>query len=347
MILLLQGENEAVSAGQVAVELIGFLGSYALYGAVGARIIGPRLVGTGASAADGARARGAGTGVALIGAAGALLSLATIVIGAAQRAAERHVSVTAALGAGGSRMATQGVLLALALVGLLLASRRVAAGWYAAFVAVAGLAFQSAFSGKWAGLVNPIHVLAGGLWLGTLAVLVAVLFPVLLRGDATGYDLGVRPGGSRLDAIVRRFSRLALVSSATLGVTGVITAWRHLGSIDALWTSAYGWALDIKLLIVAAIVGFGFYNWRYVTPALSAGSGDARMVRSSRREVLLGLAVLIVTGVLVSLPAPAEQRHGGGHDGGHAGGPRSAAPGTPGPGANATPKAAAGDPDDH
>lgn len=331
--LLLQGGDEALSASHVGIELLGFLGSYALYGAVGARAVGPRLV---AAERGSERARGAGVGVALIGAGGVLLSLSTIFVGATQRAAERHMSIGAALGAGGSRLAVQAALLALALVGLVFASRRIAAGWYAAFVAVAGLALQNLTSGRWAALVNPLHVLAGGLWLGTLAVLVAVLFPVLLRGDAAGHEAGVRPGGSRLDAIVRRFSKLALVSSALLGITGVITAWRHLGAIDALWTSPYGWALDAKLAIVAAIVSIGFYNWRVATPALSAGTGDARLVRSSRREVMLGLAVLIVTAVLVSLPAPAEAHSKRG--------PRPAAPGTPGPSANTPAPAAAGGP---
>lgn len=333
---LLQGGDEALSVSHVGVELLGFLGSYALYGAVGARAVGPRLV---APERGNERARSAGVGVALVGAAGTLLSLSTVFIGATQRAAERHISLGAALSAGGSRLVIQAALLGLALVGLLLASRRVAAGWYAAFVAVAGLAFQNLASGRWAALVNPLHVLAGGLWLGTLAVLVALLFPVLLRGDAGGYEAGVRPGGSRLDALVRRFSRLALVSSALLGVTGVITAWRHLGALDALWTTPYGWALDVKLAIVAAIAGLGFYNWRYATPALSAGTGDARLLRSSRREVMLGLLTLVVTAVLVSLPAPAEEKREHG--------PRPAAPGTPGPSANTPAAAAAGGPVNH
>ena len=321
--------DDAVSFTHVGVELLGFLGSYALYGAVGARLVGPRLVGAERVAG---RRPNAGAGVAWIGAAGVLLSLSTILIGATQRAAERHISVGAAISAGGGRLATQGALLGLALLGLLAAGRRVGAGWYAAFAAVLGLTLQNVFARGLLAIVNPLHVLAGGLWLGTLAVLVALLFPVLMRGDAGGYEMGVRPGGSRIDALVRRFSRLALVSSALLGVTGLINAWRHLGAIDALWTSSYGWALLAKLAVVTVLVGFGFYNWRYATPGLSAGSGDARLVRASRREVLLGLVVLIVTAVLVSLPAPAEQKHNDG--GAPSAAPRPASPGTPGPSAN-------------
>lgn len=305
--------DDALDWAHVATQLVGFLGSYALYGAVGARVAAPRIAEWRGASSERVASWGAtgGRRVALIGIAGCVGQVASIVLAAAERAAEHHAPLSTAFTGPGSNLVSQLALVALALIGFLLARFRLRAGWWLAGAAALAIALRNfATSGKWAALVNPLHVLAGGLWLGTLAVLVVVLFPLLLRGDAVGRDPDVRPGGSRLDAVVRRFSKLALVSSALLGVTGVITAWRHLGALDALWTTSYGWALIVKLLIVAVIVGFGFYNWRFATPGLSAGSGDARLARASVREVSLGLVVLMVTAVLVSLPAPAEREKG-------------------------------------
>src|SRR5437016_358900 len=57
--------------------------------------------------------------------------------------------------------------------------------------------------------------------------------------------------------MVRHFSRLALWSSGLLVLTGVITAWRHLKYLAALWTTPYGWTLDAKLLVVLAVAALG------------------------------------------------------------------------------------------
>ena len=43
---------------------------------------------------------------------------------------------------------------------------------------------------------------------------------------------------------------------------GVITAWRHLKYLSALWTTPYGYALLLKLALVAAVFSLGAWNWR-------------------------------------------------------------------------------------
>ena len=43
---------------------------------------------------------------------------------------------------------------------------------------------------------------------------------------------------------------------------GVITAWRHLKYLSALWTTPSGYALLLKLALVAAMFSLGAWNWR-------------------------------------------------------------------------------------
>lgn len=297
--MIVQASEPLVQPSEVAIELVGFLGTFALYGAVGYRIAAGALH-------DGFPAlHGADRRAATLGAAGVLLSVVALLVGAAGQAAEHHQTLGAALAGAGGRALIQLALLAVALFGAVIARAGMRVGWWFAGAAVAALALRGIASGKWTSLVNPLHVLAGGFWLGTLAVLVIAAFPVLIRGDAA-----LAPG-SRLSPLIARFSRLALVSSGLLAVTGVITAWRHLKRVDALWTSPYGLVLCVKLVIVVAIVALGAYNWRVVTPALVDDAGDAQMVRSSRREVLLAVAILLVTAVLVSVPPPGRDPRGG------------------------------------
>ncbi|HEV2641836.1 MAG TPA: CopD family protein, partial [Candidatus Elarobacter sp.] len=105
-------------------------------------------------------------------------------------------------------------------------------------------------------------------------------------------------------ALVARFSPVALWAAAILGISGVITAWRHLKFVAALWTTPYGYALDIKLALVAIVLGLGAWNWRRMSPRLGAEAAAHEMRRSATAELTFAAIVLAVTAVLVSLPAP-------------------------------------------
>jgi copper transport protein len=240
-----------------------------------------------------------------VGLVGVLLSLLSLVVGVVRTAAEKQLSLGAAAAAGGGALAWRVGCLVAALVGFLVAragSRSARAGWALAGAATLGLALRNVVTGDWKRLVNPLHILAGGLWIGTLFVLVAALLSPAARRAWTGAE-GHAAATARM---VRRFSRLALVSTALLATTGVITAWRHLKYVAALWTTPYGWALDAKLLVVVVVATIGAYNWRVSSPRLGAADDAATdaLTRSSRTELALALVVLLITSVLVSLPAP-------------------------------------------
>jgi putative copper export protein len=103
---------------------------------------------------------------------------------------------------------------------------------------------------------------------------------------------------------VRAFSPLALCSAALLATMGVITAWRHLHRLDALWTTPYGYALIAKLCAVLGVLALGAYNWRRQSPRLGDEPGTRALGRSASTELIAALVVLILTAILVSLPSP-------------------------------------------
>lgn len=112
-----------------------------------------------------------------------------------------------------------------------------------------------------------------------------------------------------LAQIVRRFSPVALAATSLLAVTGLFAAWRFLQSTGALFTSAYGLTLLVKLLLLAPAVVAGFVNFRSIRPALLSPSDDVspalqRFGRMLELEVTAGVLVITVAGILGSVSPP-------------------------------------------
>jgi putative copper export protein len=128
-------------------------------------------------------------------------------------------------------------------------------------------------------------------------------------GIALQADSGERDAA--VGTLVRRFSAIALVGAGLLGITGVTTAWRHLHRWSSLWTTPYGWTLDAKLAVVCFILALGYYHWRKAGPNLNSSEAVATFKTTAWRELKLAGLVLIITSVLVSLPAPRARPEGG------------------------------------
>lgn len=114
-----------------------------------------------------------------------------------------------------------------------------------------------------------------------------------------------------LAEIVRRFSPFALATTSLLALTGLLAAGRFLQSFGALFTSAYGLTLLVKLTLLAPALAAGFINYRVIRPALRAASGDRlpvlrRFGRTLELEVTAGILVITVAGILGSVSPPGE-----------------------------------------
>jgi copper transport protein len=131
-----------------------------------------------------------------------------------------------------------------------------------------------------------LHMSAMGAWLGGL-------LPLFLVMNATTLPL---------DRLIPRFSRLALISVAVLAFTGFYGAYLHVGSLDALIQTAYGWTLAVKVAFFGLLMLLGAINLVLLSPRL-AGTGTAA-ARGLRRtvpvEMALGVVVLLAAGVLAS-----------------------------------------------
>ena len=99
-----------------------------------------------------------------------------------------------------------------------------------------------ATTGRWQAVAIPadlVHVLAMSVWLGGLAIVLAIVLPFAVDGVAA--------------EAVQRFSRLATGAVVALVVTGAFQSWRQVGHLSSLNTD-YGRALTWKLRIVVVMV---------------------------------------------------------------------------------------------
>jgi len=143
-----------------------------------------------------------------------------------------------------------------------------------------------------------LHLSAAAGWIGGLVSLV-VLLAAARRHPATAWAQLAR------DA-TRRFSILGIASVATLLLTGIVNAWILVGSFHALTATGYGRLLMFKVAAFAAMVAFAAVNRFWLTPELdSAGGlpGDVlhRLTRNSTIEIVLGLLIFAIVGMLGTL----------------------------------------------
>ena len=193
----------------------------------------------------------------------------------------------------------QGILYVTAIVGFLLVIARQRWAWWIAAIGVVFAPLSPMFFGQWTRVINPVHRLAAGFWIGTLFIVVIAGIAPLLRSA-----LNSEQRGRYAAAMINAFSPLALGSALVLVVFGVITAWRHLKRLDALWTTPYGYALIAKLCVVAVVAGLGAWNWRRQRPLLGTEGAASAIQRSATAEFVAAFVVLILTAILVALPTP-------------------------------------------
>ncbi len=216
-------------------------------------------------------------------------------------------SVLASVWGGGWKAQTiMGLVVLASFVG---ARRGRTGGWVVAAAGAAGVSVTAGMTGHAATtasgtggwILDAVHVGAGGIWLGGLAVIVMAGLPAWRSLTQEQRPLALRQ-------LIADFSRRALIVAPITIAIGLWLAARYAGWTWPLRFSAsqYGWALAVKVLAVVLVGAVGAYNWRVLQPRLEEPGADRRIGRSGALELLLGLVVLGITAVLVSLPFPEE-----------------------------------------
>jgi putative copper export protein len=277
-------------------QLVQFVGFFLAIGAIGFRFGIVRRVGP---VSDEARGILHADNAALLGMLGVLL-LALTTIGAPYlQAIANNKTFAESLPKNMGPFEFRLAVLAIAFVGFALVRATPSLGWTIAAIGILVTALQPLYTGRLAGKVNAVHVLAASTWIGTLLVLTIVGIHGVMRSATAGAQRALL-----VSDLVNSFSPLALTAATILVITGVTTAWLHLKRISALWMTSYGIALLVKLVLVAMVVVLGAWNWKRVRPSLGAEGTEETIRRSATMELTIAGLVLIATAVLVTLPSP-------------------------------------------
>jgi putative copper export protein len=290
------GPPPGFSFTEAFVQLVQFVGYFLAIGAIGFRYgIVRRVHGM----TEDARSILRPDNAALLGMLGILILALSYLGGPFLASLSEHKTFAEALPKNPRPLEFKFAMLGLALIGFLLVRVNASLGWMVAAVGVLLAVLQPLYTGKLAGKVNAVHILAASTWLGTLLVLAIVGIRGVTRSATAGAERA-----QLVADLINSFSPLALTAASILALTGLTTAWLHLKRISALYTTSYGIALLVKLFFVLIVVLLGAWNWRRVRPSLGTEGSELSIRRSSRLELTFAAIVLIATSVLVTLPSP-------------------------------------------
>jgi copper transport protein len=138
------------------------------------------------------------------------------------------------------------------------------------------------------------HLAAVAVWVGGVVALLAVL------------PLETRDGRVRL---ATRFSAMALGAVVVVAISGTVSGWQQVRTLDGLTSTTYGRLLLAKVAGVAVLVVLGWVNRSRLVPLV--GRTVAPLQRSLRIETMVAAVVLAVTAALIH-QAPARTEASGG-----------------------------------
>lgn len=148
-------------------------------------------------------------------------------------------------------------------------------------------AHPHAYSPGWGAILTAVHLAAAAVWVGALVHVVRTARRTPERGRAW--------------VLVRAYARAALPLFLLVVTTGTIASVLVLRTPGDLLHTGYGRVLTGKLLLVAVVAVLAIIGRRRVRSGTLPGAKPGRATLAERTVLL---AVLAVTAVLVSLPAP-------------------------------------------
>ena len=154
-----------------------------------------------------------------------------------------------------------------------------------ALLAAPTLAGHALDAGRWwaNAPIDFLHVLAVAFWFGSLVALVLIVPKLSISRELRG-------------AVVRRFSRLALVTVLVIAATGVGRAVAALASLSQLWTTGYGRAIVVKTALLGLLLVLGWVSRSRIAGAYG------KLRESVAAEVVVLLVLFAAVGVLTALP---------------------------------------------
>jgi len=135
-------------------------------------------------------------------------------------------------------------------------------------------------------VADMIHIASMSAWIGGLTMLVAFLLP--------------RANETELSVIIPVWSRWATYAVVAVVLTGVVQALLQVASLESLVSTAYGWLVVAKLVLVGGVLAVASLTRRMVVPIADRTTGARVRLRGLVvAEAAVAALILAVTSVLV------------------------------------------------
>jgi putative copper resistance protein D len=134
-----------------------------------------------------------------------------------------------------------------------------------------------------------LHMAAAAAWIGGIPYFLLMLY---------------RTDDARAHALVgRRFSRLLIWTVAVLVAAGLVMAVDYVGSVEAIYGTAYGVMVATKVVLLVCLLFFGAMNNRIIARMTrDPGVSVLRVRRFAEVEIAIGFTVLFAAASLTSQP---------------------------------------------
>ncbi|MDA1256402.1 MAG: copper resistance protein CopC [Chloroflexi bacterium] len=144
-----------------------------------------------------------------------------------------------------------------------------------------------------------LHLIGAAIWAGGLFHLALAVLPGL-----HGMEAGDRR--AFLAEAIPRFSVMAILGAAVLGVSGLYSAWAQVTTIPSL-AVPYGITLIVKTAVIVPLLALAIANHRWIRRRLAKEDRAGRwLARTVAGEAAIAVAVLLLAGFMTSME-PARQ----------------------------------------
>ncbi|HEV8390269.1 MAG TPA: CopD family protein [Dongiaceae bacterium] len=137
--------------------------------------------------------------------------------------------------------------------------------------------------------ITALHHAGAAIWIGGL--------PCLLSA------MGRLPAGATRSKVGARYSTLSTISVVAIAFSGIGMLIHYVGSVDAMYGTAYGMMLGTKITLFFGLLGLGYGNFRVVRGLAANPAGSViRLRRFAEVELGVGVTIFFVAASMTSLP---------------------------------------------
>jgi copper transport protein len=149
--------------------------------------------------------------------------------------------------------------------------------------------------------MDALHLFAAALWTGALLGLCLLLPTTLALPREACFE--------RLRVLVPRVSAALVPAVLILLATGVFNAWEQVAKPEALFNTAHGQSLILKLALLVPLLALAAVNLLVLRPGMRAGLDKAARLFAInvRAEAVLVAVLLLPVALLAALPPAARQ----------------------------------------